>query len=91
MAKQNIPQPAGNGQQSHRRLEIPTSERLTPRAALHLAGRALEYLLTGQPHPATFEPDDVEQAILLLSQMAHTIQPVLTGAMHQSSGGEEGL
>lgn len=48
---------------------------LTPKAALTLAMRACEYLLTGEPAPQTFDPEDLEQAIPLLQQMAATVKP----------------
>jgi hypothetical protein len=43
---------------------------LTPKAALTIGALACEYLLTGEPHPATFEAADLEQALSLLRQMA---------------------
>jgi hypothetical protein len=92
MTKQNIPQPAGNGQQSHNILSpIPRSEQLTPRAALTIGARAVEYLLTGEPHSVTFDPADLEQAAVLLRQMVETMRPVLTGNISSQPGGEEAL
>lgn len=72
----NIPQMPLSRQSPHIPIEaIPLSERLTPRAVLALAAFACESLLTGSPHPCTFDAADLEQAVVLLRQMARTIRP----------------
>lgn len=54
----------------------PAAGRLAPKAALYLAALAVECLLTGELHPSSFDQADLEQAAVLLRQMAETIKPV---------------
>jgi hypothetical protein len=58
----------------------PTFERpyLSSRQALIIGSQACEYLLTGSPSIVTFDPVDLELALVLLRQMAATIGPVLS-------------
>jgi hypothetical protein len=44
---------------------IPFPAPLTPHQALIIGVKSIEYVLTSQPHLATFDPDDLHQAFTL--------------------------
>lgn len=54
---------------------------ITTRQALVIAFAACNSVLTGQPHPATFDQDDLRQSLVILCQMASTIEATAEGAL----------
>lgn len=49
---------------------------LNTRQALVIAARACNSILFGEPHPASFDRDDLSQALEVLTKMATTIEPI---------------
>jgi hypothetical protein len=74
-ATQHFNSPTPNGQPSQDFHNQTGENLITTRQALTIAARACNSLLFGEPHPATFDREDLSQTLAILSQMACTVEP----------------